>query len=82
MEPQNLRSYDEKTNVAKLKAPVNLPLRPGTNTAGKAVQIRVNQFKVVQVPTKDVYQYDVGTFTCSVLRIRVNLIADSHRQWC
>ncbi|PQE04484.1 piwi domain-containing protein [Rutstroemia sp. NJR-2017a BVV2] len=36
-----------------------LPDRPGYNTQGKAVKLRVNQFKVVQAPMNDVYQYDI-----------------------
>lgn len=61
MEPLNYLSDKQETNVTKPKASSTLPLRPGTSTAGKAVQIRVNQFKVTQWPTKDVYQFDVGS---------------------
>ena len=60
MEPVDFRSLNRETNVEKSKS-ADLPLRPGTNIAGKAVQIRVNQFKVTQWPTKDVYQFDVRT---------------------
>jgi eukaryotic translation initiation factor 2C len=30
------------------------------NTAGKAIQIRVNQYKVKDWPGRDIYQYDVS----------------------
>ncbi|KAF7876311.1 hypothetical protein EAF04_001406 [Stromatinia cepivora] len=36
-----------------------LPDRPGYNTQGKAINIRVNQFKVLDAPRTDVYQYDI-----------------------
>ena len=56
----NFHLYNPETNKATfLQAATALPLRPGTNTAGKAVQLRVNQYKVNQWPTKDVYQFDV-----------------------
>jgi eukaryotic translation initiation factor 2C len=61
MEPSNFRSYDRSTDTEKYNFPSDLPLRPGTNTQGKAVEIRVNQFKVIQWPLKDVYQYDVSS---------------------
>jgi hypothetical protein len=66
MEHLGLRLLKHETNMALLKGPSNLPPRPGISTAGKAVQIRVNQFKVTKWPTKDVYQYDVRTtaLTC------------------
>ncbi|KAE9369735.1 Piwi-domain-containing protein [Stipitochalara longipes BDJ] len=40
--------------------PSDLPLRPGVNTTGKGITIRVNQFKVSQWPQRDVYQYDIN----------------------
>ncbi|KAH8819457.1 eukaryotic translation initiation factor-like protein 2C 2 [Xylogone sp. PMI_703] len=39
--------------------PSDLPLRPATNTVGKPVQLRVNQYKVTAWPEKDIYQYDI-----------------------
>ncbi|ESZ91253.1 hypothetical protein SBOR_8346 [Sclerotinia borealis F-4128] len=36
-----------------------LPARPGYNTNGKAVSIRVNQYKVLDAPRNDIYQYDI-----------------------
>jgi len=44
-----------------------LPDRPGFNTAGKAIAIRVNQYKVAQFPQKDVYQYDVSSPSLLIL---------------
>jgi eukaryotic translation initiation factor 2C len=68
MESMNFRSYTPETDMETFQVPTNLPLRPGTNTAGKSVQIRVNQFKVTQWPTKDVYQFDVRfSYTSSIL---------------
>lgn len=60
MEPMNYRAYDRQTDTWKSNFSSELPLRPGTNTAGKQIQIRVNQFKVTQWPGKDIYQYDVS----------------------
>ncbi|KAG9244119.1 Piwi domain-containing protein [Calycina marina] len=37
----------------------NLPNRPGLNNQGKAINIKVNQYKVLSWPQKDVYQFDV-----------------------
>ena len=37
-----------------------LPLRPGWNTDGKQILVRVNQFKVLDWPDKRIYQYDVS----------------------
>jgi len=39
--------------------PLNLPNCPGVNTQGKSVKIRVNQYKVLQWPQRDVYQFDI-----------------------
>jgi len=64
MEPLSFR---RDTDVEKYQFASELPYRPGTNTTGKAVQIRVNQFKVTQWPTKDVYQFDV----CSPIHIHL-----------
>lgn len=46
--------------VDKYEFPSELPKRPGVNSIGKAINIRVNQFKVTQWPENDVYQYDVS----------------------
>jgi eukaryotic translation initiation factor 2C len=61
MEPHNFRHYDRRTDEAKYAFPSDLPLRPkDLNSSGKAIQVRVNQFKVTQWPQKKVYQYDVS----------------------
>jgi len=66
MEPENYRvrktAAEALANdyVPKYEFPSELPKRPGTNTNGKAIQIRVNQFKVTQWPPNDIWQYDVS----------------------
>lgn len=40
-----------------------LPDRPGFNTAGKQVTIKVNQYKVSRFPQTDVFQYDVSSIS-------------------
>lgn len=60
MEPLNYRSYDHSTDTERYQFPSNLPNRPGVNTQGKSVKIRVNQYKVLQWPQRDVYQFDVS----------------------
>ncbi|KAI1004889.1 hypothetical protein K3495_g3326 [Podosphaera aphanis] len=40
--------------------PQELTIRPGFNTTGKQITIRVNQFKVLKWPQNDVYQYDIN----------------------
>lgn len=39
--------------------------RPGFSTSGRDVQVRVNQYKVTQWPTNDVYQFDVSLHSSS-----------------
>jgi len=67
MEPENYRvrktATDANDYVPKYEFPSELPKRPGTNTNGKAIQIRVNQFKVTQWPPNDIWQYDVSPFS-------------------
>lgn len=60
MEAHNYRIYDRDTDTWKNNFPVELPVRPASNTAGKAIQVRVNQFKVTKWPEGDVFQYDVS----------------------
>ncbi|KAL3426357.1 eukaryotic translation initiation factor 2c [Phlyctema vagabunda] len=36
-----------------------LPGRPGYNTQGREISIKVNQYKVLKYPQKDIYQYDI-----------------------
>jgi eukaryotic translation initiation factor 2C len=83
MEHLNYRTYNRETDTESYKFPSTLPLRPGVNTAGKAIQIRVNQFKVAQWPTKDVYQYDVSFhLPLQTSQARSNINPDSDWQWC
>lgn len=44
-----------------------LPVRPNYNNQGKQINIRVNQYKVLQAPDNDIYQYDVSIPTFSKL---------------
>jgi hypothetical protein len=83
MEPENFRlRTKEFTDDAKYNFPSDLPLRPGKSTVGKAIQIRVNQYKVTQWPGRDVYQYDVSfTFTFEFNDFKLTHIADQHRKW-
>lgn len=60
MESHNYRIYDRDTDSWKNNFPTELPDRPNLNTAGKAIQVRVNQFKVLKWPEQDIYQYDVS----------------------
>ncbi|KAE8440738.1 hypothetical protein EG329_006633 [Mollisiaceae sp. DMI_Dod_QoI] len=59
MEAGNYRSYDRATDTEKYNFPTELPNRPTLSTAGKQITVRVNQFKVLQWPQRDVYQYDI-----------------------
>jgi eukaryotic translation initiation factor 2C len=61
MDAGNFRSILAEANPSAHQFESPLPDRPGFNTAGKAIAIRVNQFKVAQFPTRDVYQYDVSS---------------------
>jgi hypothetical protein len=61
MEPFNFRQLDRATNEYKFDMPGDRPLRTMFNTKGKEVQIRVNQFKVIQWPQRKVYQFDVSS---------------------
>jgi hypothetical protein len=60
MESNRYRIYNPITNEEKFQDVSELPLRPGTNTAGTPIQVRVNQYKVSQWPQRDVYLYDVS----------------------
>ncbi|TVY30849.1 Protein argonaute [Lachnellula hyalina] len=58
MDAGDFRLVIEKADTShKFESP--LPDRPGFNTVGKAIQIRVNQFKVTEYPTRSIYQYDI-----------------------
>ncbi|KUJ10732.1 eukaryotic translation initiation factor-like protein 2C 2 [Mollisia scopiformis] len=63
MERESLRIFDRETNNWKDNYPTELPARPGWNDKGKAISIRVNQYKVVAWPDKDVQQYDINIGT-------------------
>ncbi|KAH6682517.1 Piwi domain-containing protein [Halenospora varia] len=43
--------------------PSDLPARPAFCTTGKAVAVRVNQYKLASFPNNDIYQYDVSIGT-------------------
>lgn len=85
MEHLNYARFDRDTNEKKYDSMFasQLPMRPSYNTAGKEIQIRVNQFKVLKYPQKDIFQYDVS-FYFQIL-ISFDLFeADytgSHRLW-
>jgi len=84
MEPENFRvRTKEVTDDAKYDFPSDLPLRPGVNTSGKAITIRVNQYKVVKWPQRDVYQYDVSlTSSSRYSHLELTFSKDQHWQWC
>lgn len=73
MDPLNFRTYDRSTDRESYQFPSGLPLRPGFNTAGKEIKIRVNQYKVAQWPQKDVYQYDVSCHFCLIMHMNDSL---------
>lgn len=60
MEMQNYRTFDRTTDTERYEFPSELPKRPGLSNQGKAIQVRVNQFKIKQWVNRDVYQYDVS----------------------
>ncbi|KAM3081262.1 Protein argonaute [Clarireedia jacksonii] len=58
---ESFGTFNQATDEMQFDIPQSsiLPERPGYNTQGKAIKIRVNQFKVTQVPMNDVYQFDI-----------------------
>ncbi|TVY80632.1 Protein argonaute [Lachnellula suecica] len=75
MDAGNFRGVLEgvATNSAyKFESP--LPDRPGFNTQGKAIAIRVNQYKVAQFPQRDIFQYDINIGTGAEARGKVMAI--------
>jgi eukaryotic translation initiation factor 2C len=61
MEPFNYRTgVDKETHEISYQFSSSLPGRPGLNKGGKAIAIRVNQYKVIEFPTRDIFQYDVS----------------------
>lgn len=69
--------FKRETDVKQFDKPPEtiLPARPGYNSQGKAISIRVNQFKVLDAPNKDVYQYNVSIeiFTWLNFQILTNI---------
>ncbi|KAG9232999.1 Piwi domain-containing protein [Amylocarpus encephaloides] len=63
MDPYDYRTFDRDSNTARYQFNSDLPDRPGLNKSGKQVQIRVNQYKVTDFPTRDVFQYDINIGT-------------------
>ncbi|KAG0647251.1 RNA interference pathway ago1 [Hyphodiscus hymeniophilus] len=60
MEPHARQDFRSQANEGNFKHPATaLPARPALNSAGKQITIRVNQFKITQIPNKDIYQYDI-----------------------
>jgi eukaryotic translation initiation factor 2C len=62
MEPYNYRiGVNSSTHEVSYQFESSLPQRPPIgNKGGKAIAIRVNQYKVKDFPTRDIYQYDVS----------------------
>ena len=56
-----LRQKITDYNQYALKMPTTLMPRPGFSTAGKGAQVAINSHRVVEFPTKTVYQYDVSS---------------------
>jgi eukaryotic translation initiation factor 2C len=83
MEPENFRvRTTNPDDDAKYNFPSDLPLRPGVNSTGKAIQIRVNQYKVTQWPGRDIFQYDVSFAPHPHLQsFQTHIFADQHRKW-
>lgn len=52
----------------------DFPIRPSYNSIGKAITIRVNQYKVVQWPQKDIYQYDINIGTGAERRGKIKAV--------
>lgn len=65
MEHYTYRTFNSETNEEKFDvgAQTQFPGRPEGMRLGKPVTIRVNQFKVLQWPQDDIYQYDVSLVT-------------------
>ncbi|KAH0563129.1 hypothetical protein GP486_002298 [Trichoglossum hirsutum] len=59
MDLNNLRVFNKQTNQAQYIIPTALLQRKGWNTEGQQIAIQVNSYKILNWPTKKVYQYDV-----------------------
>lgn len=46
----------------KYLVPVNTVPRPGFNTTGREVELKLNAYPITQFPTRSVWQYDVSIF--------------------
>ena len=55
-----LRQKITDYNQYAMKMPTVLMPRPGFSTAGRPAQVAINSHKVLDFPTKTVYQYDVS----------------------
>lgn len=55
-----LRQIVLDTNEYAKQMPTTLMPRPGFSTAGKPAQVSINSHKVLNFPTKMIYQYDVS----------------------
>ncbi|KAF9891139.1 hypothetical protein FE257_005075 [Aspergillus nanangensis] len=51
-----IRDADE---LAQYSIPVQNVSRPGFNTTGKEIEVSINAWKIVNYPSKNIYQYDV-----------------------
>ena len=55
------RHYYEDSNPEKLKMPSTLMARPAKfNSSGKPASIHINSHRILERPTKTVYQYDAS----------------------
>jgi len=61
------RHMDKVDPLKQYKFEEPLPVRPGWNTDGKQILVRVNQFKVLNWPDKCIYQYDVSVSISSTI---------------
>lgn len=57
---RELRNFTEADPSLQYKFVKPLPIRPGFNTTGKQLNVRVNQYKVLDWPQKRIHQYDVN----------------------
>ena len=78
MENEHFRHYDRATDTTKYEENAELVNRPGYNTQGKAILVRVNQYKVTKVPSLDVYQYDVSSNFSPSSTFQTDHFSDSH----
>lgn len=78
MDPYNFRNYDPITNEYKSIFPTDLALRPkDLNTLGKQILVRINQYKVLDWPQGQIYQYDVMVGSGSEKPGKIRLVWNS-----